>query len=131
MCIRDQKEIERRDALDQAVLDRLPLRGGDDARHEVEGEDALEAVLFAVHREGDALVHERELLQALAAVHVLAGEGLEDGDERGIVGTRQARGVEDLVEAAGGGRPVHGPQPRRTPRRVSRTRTCLLYTSPS
>ena len=31
------------------------------------------------------------------------------------MGTRQARGVEDLVEAARGGRPVHGPQTRRTP----------------
>ena len=86
----EQEQVQRGDALDEAVLDLLPLAGGDDARHEVEGEDALEPLLLAEDGEGDALVHEGEPLQALAPRDVLEGEGLEDGDERRRSGLRGA-----------------------------------------
>ncbi len=104
-----EEQVERGDPLDEAVLDRLPLGGGDDARHEVEREDALEPLFFAVHGEGDALVQEREPLQALAALDVLSRERLEDGDERRVVRPGAALGFEQLVVAAGRRPPVHGP----------------------
>ncbi len=58
----EDEEVQRGDALNEAGLDPLPLAGGDDARHEVERKDPLGPLLLAVHREGDALVHQRELL---------------------------------------------------------------------
>ena len=103
-----EEEVQRGDALDEAVLEALPLRGGDDAGDEVEREDPLEPVLLPVDREGDALAAQGELLQPLAALHVLLGEGLEDGDEGLVVGAGMAAVVEDLVEAVPGRDPLHG-----------------------
>ena len=70
------EEVQGGDALHQPALDALPFRVGDHPRHEVEGEDALDALLGAVDGEGDALVDEREFLQALAAVQLALGERL-------------------------------------------------------
>jgi hypothetical protein len=103
----EEEEVERGDALDEPVLEQLPLRGGDDARDEVEGEDALEPFLLPVHRERDALVHEGEALEALAPRDVLERERLEDGDEGGIVRPRRAHAPEHLVEARFRGNPLH------------------------
>ena len=102
-----QEEVEGGDALDEPVLEELPLRGGNDAGDEIEGEDALEAILLPVDGERDALVHEGEALQALAARHVVQGERLEDGDERGVVRPGRARAPEHLVEARLRGHPLH------------------------
>src|SRR6476619_5604642 len=63
---------------------------------------------FAVHREGDALVAQGELLEALAPLHVLLGEGLQDRDEGRVVRAGLAPRVEDLVEAGPGRDPLHG-----------------------
>ena len=54
-----EEEVERGDALAQPALDVLPLGARDDARDQVEREDALEPLLLAVDGEGDALVEER------------------------------------------------------------------------
>ena len=102
-----EEEVQRGDALDEAVLEALPLRGGNDAGDEIEREDALEPVFLSVDREGDALAAQGELLEALAPLHVLLGEGLEDGDEGLVVGARASAGIEHLVEAALGRDPLH------------------------
>src|SRR5712692_6826410 len=92
------EEVQRRDPLDEPRLQALPLARRDHAGHEVEREDPLGALLFTVDGEGDALVHERELLQTLASLDLALREGLEDGDERPIVLTRRPAPVERLVE---------------------------------
>ncbi len=50
-----QKQIQRRDSLDEAALDQIPFFRGNDARHEVEGKNALRPLVVVVDREGDAL----------------------------------------------------------------------------
>ena len=45
-----QEEVQRQDALRQAALDGLPLGVGQDARHQVIGEDALGAILLRRRR---------------------------------------------------------------------------------
>ena len=43
-----QKEVDRREALRQAALDRRPLAGRDDARQQILGKDALRSRFIAV-----------------------------------------------------------------------------------
>ena len=107
-----QEQVERGDALDQAVLDDLPLGGGDDARHEVEREDALEAFLLAGDGEGDALADQGQRLEPLAPVDLGPGEGLDAADERPVVRAGSAVGREDLAEALVGGDPPHRRRPK-------------------
>jgi hypothetical protein len=95
----EQEEVQGGDALHEAGLDPLPLLGGNDARHEVEREDALDALLLAVHREGDALVQEGEMLQALATLDLVGGERLQDGDDLLVVWAWAPRRRKGLVEA--------------------------------
>ena len=53
-----EKKVEREHALLEPLLDRRPFCRRNDARHQVEGEDALGALLIAVDGEGDALAQE-------------------------------------------------------------------------
>jgi hypothetical protein len=103
----EDEEVQRRDALDETALDPLPLAGGDDPGHEVEGKDALDPLLGPVDGEGDALVDEGELLQPFPAVQLALGERLERGDERRIVAARNVRALEHLVECATVHDPAH------------------------
>ena len=50
-----QKQIQRRDSLDESALDEFPFFRGNDARHEIERENALGPLVVVVDREGDAL----------------------------------------------------------------------------
>src|SRR5262249_4871230 len=106
----EDEEVQRCDALNEAGLDPLPLSRGDDPGDEVEGEDALGPLLLTIHRERDALIHERELLQALAALDLTLGEGLEDRDEWTIVRTRATVAGKRFVECLRFGQPFHGAQ---------------------
>ena len=54
-----QEQVDRGQPLRQAALERVPLARRDDARQQVEREDALGALLVAVDRERDALGQER------------------------------------------------------------------------
>ena len=56
-----QEEVERRDALDQPLLDPPPLAVGNDPRHQIKGEDALGSLIVIVDREGDAASHEGQI----------------------------------------------------------------------
>ena len=50
-----QIEVERHHALRESALDHVPFGAGDNARHQVEGEEPLRSAAVAVNREGDAL----------------------------------------------------------------------------
>ena len=50
-----QEEVKRAQALDQALLDLVPLVGGNDPREEVGGDDLFGGTVGAVDGEGDAL----------------------------------------------------------------------------
>src|SRR6267142_45122 len=102
------EEVQGPHALDEPGLDLVPLPGRNDPGHEVEREDALDAVLLAIHGEGDALVHQRELLQALAAVDLGLGEGLQRGHQWPVVRPGGGRAIERLVVGGGVGHPLHG-----------------------
>lgn len=69
-----EEGLERADPLLDAALDRAPVSGGDDARHQAKGENLLGAARVAVHGKGDALIQERAL-----------GEGLSARDCRGAL----------------------------------------------
>src|SRR5262249_34180496 len=101
------EEIQRGDPLDQPRLQALPLARRDHARYEVEREDSLGAFFLAVDGEGDALVHERELLQALSPLDLALREGLEDRDEGPVVRARRPAAFECLVECLLFSQPFH------------------------
>ncbi len=86
-----EERAQRGDPLGQPALDPRPLVGGDDARHEADGEDLLGAPLVRVDREGDALVVERQLGQRLVA--------------RELVAARARRAVRTARRACGRGAP--------------------------
>ena len=50
-----QKQIQRRDSLDEAALDQVPFFRGNDARDEIEWENALRPLVVVVDRKSDAL----------------------------------------------------------------------------
>ena len=54
----EEETVDGGDALGEASFEVIPLGGGDDARHEVEGEDSFAALGFAVDVKGDSLVQE-------------------------------------------------------------------------
>ena len=72
------EHIQRLDALLEARVDQPPLVRRDEAGDEVEGEDALRAVLgIRIDREGDALVEEGavgEIARAAQVARVQLGE---------------------------------------------------------
>src|SRR5205085_6145515 len=65
--------VERVDALLEAALDVVPLGGADDARDQVEGEDALGALIVAVDVEGDAELQEEPFGGVLVAEKLAGG----------------------------------------------------------
>ena len=115
------EEIERGDPLHEPGFELLPLDGRDDPRHEIEREDALDALLLAIDGEGDALVDQAQSLQPLAPVHLGLRERLERGDERLVVTPRRAGGVERFVVSALLRLPFHGARIASLVRRLGRT----------
>ena len=66
-----EKEIQRGDALRQAVLDLAPLLVGNDPRQQIVRKDPLRALVVAVDRERDALVQKRQVGRLLALAQFL------------------------------------------------------------
>ena len=66
-----QKEIQRGDALREPPLDAVPLGRGNEARQQVVREDALGALIAAVHGESDALGQEGQVGRLLAALQLI------------------------------------------------------------
>ena len=68
-----EEGIERRHALAQSALECFPLPGGDDAGHEVEGDQPLRAIVFTVQCEGDTHALEQEFGLAALCAQLLLG----------------------------------------------------------
>jgi len=51
-----QEQVDGREPLREAAFERVPLAAGENARQQVEREDALGPLVVAVHCEGDACV---------------------------------------------------------------------------
>ena len=69
-----QEKVERGEPLRQTLFDLGPFVLGNDARHQIVGEDAFGAFLVAVNGEGDAFVEEREVGGLLGAAQFLGRE---------------------------------------------------------
>ena len=97
-----EEQIQRLHALDQARLDLRPFRIRDDARHEIERENALGALLVAVDGEGDALAQEGGVDRGAALVEFLLVEVLKALEERRVMGPHLAlRGKHFVKKIAG------------------------------
>ena len=92
-----QEQVERPDALLQAALDVLPLGRRDQARHQVEGHDLLDALGALVDGEGDATRLERQLGRALATGHLVGPQQRQSAGHHRVVGADVVRRVEHLV----------------------------------
>jgi len=92
-----QEKIERGDALDQPPLDRPPLAVRDDARRQVEREDALRPPVVVVDREGDAPAHESQIDGGLLSPVLGLVEVPEVLGDARVVGANGSRFVEHLV----------------------------------
>ncbi len=84
----------------------LPLGGGDDARDQVEGENALRAGRIAVHVEGDAHLQQQALGGALVAQQVAIREALDGIHQQADVRPRRAVVLEHFVVEVFG--PIRG-----------------------
>jgi hypothetical protein len=92
-----QEEIERRDALRQAALNRIPFTASNDARQQIVREDFFRAFFASVDREGDALIKKRQVGSLLAAAQFFGGQIEQALIERKLAGARRPFAVEHLV----------------------------------
>ena len=97
-----EEEVQRPHALDEARLDLAPFRAGDDARHQIERENALGALLVAVDGEGDALAQKRGIDGRAALLEFLLVQFLKALKERRVMGAHLAfRGKHFVKKIAG------------------------------
>ena len=92
-----EEGVEGADALRQPLLDRAPLRRGDDPRHDREREDALGAGLVLVDGEGDAAGQQLQLGAPLARLEVIARPRLQPRGVLRVGRARRAAWVQHLV----------------------------------
>ncbi len=85
-----EEEVERLDALEQTGFERLPFRGGDRPRDEVEGENLLDAAAIGIDGEGDALIDEDEVGAGAALLELGGLQAAEAFDDEPGVGVRPA-----------------------------------------
>ena len=97
-----QEQVQRAHALFEAKLDRAPLVGSDDARHQVEGHDLFDALGRLVHRKSDPARLERQVGSALAALDLDAAERRQFADQRRIVLAHLPLGDEHLIPELAG-----------------------------
>ena len=92
-----EEQVDRRQPLGQAALERPPLRRGDDARQQVERKDALGALVVAVDGEGDALGQKRLVRFELTLAQLGLGRAAQLLEQRAAVRPRLPRRLEHLV----------------------------------
>ena len=80
-----QEQVERAHALLEAALDLAPLVGGDDARHQVERHDLLDAFGALIDGEGDPARLEREIGGALAPLDFGSAQRRQLAGQRRVV----------------------------------------------
>jgi hypothetical protein len=94
-----QEQVEGADTLAHAGLDDGPIAGGDDARDDVEREDAVDRVALAVDRERDPLVVELGLGSAGAVRELVEPERVEPRADQ-LAGRAVPHAVPELAETA-------------------------------
>ncbi len=97
-----EEEVEGVDALSQAGLDAVPLRGLHDARHDIERQHALDAGAVAVDVERDAQVDERRVSRLLQPSELAVRQGFDRLDQQACFLARAAIAVEQFVEPGAG-----------------------------
>jgi hypothetical protein len=90
------------DALLEAAFDALPFVGRDNARNQVEGEDAFRAGGIAVDVEGDAQLQQQAFGGVFVAQQLAVGERLNNLLDQLILRPRRAVRLEHLVVEAFG-----------------------------
>lgn len=93
-----EEEVQSGDALSKTAFEPLPFGGGNDARDQVEGEDALRPFGVAIDIEGDALSQEGQVCGTALLFKVLRGEGGEAVQEFAVVGPDLIRFGRHLVK---------------------------------
>ena len=93
-----QKQVQRRDALDEPGLHQIPLRPGNKPRHGVEREHPLGAAFVAVDGEGHPLL-EKEQFKVFEFLFQLRRPHAEEPfRHRPVVGAHAAVRVHEFVE---------------------------------
>jgi hypothetical protein len=67
-----QEQVERQHPLGEAFFEQFPFAVGDDARHQVEGKNALDTLVLAVYGESNSLVEEGSIRHPPPGVEILA-----------------------------------------------------------
>ena len=96
-----EEEGERADPLDETPLEIVPSGRRDESRQEAEGKDLLGALIALHHREGDALVEERQLGERDAAGELGGRPGGQRGEGSPELGAECGAALEQLVVGTG------------------------------
>ena len=96
-----QEKVERGDALGQAAFEQFPFVGRDDARDQVEGEDALGALGVAVDVEGDALAQEGEVDGFAAILEIFFAHRADELREFAVMRPALAPAIDHFIEESG------------------------------
>ena len=91
------KLVEGMDALLEAALDPIPFFGANDARNQVEGENAFRARRISINIEGNPHLQEKGFRRSLAPQKLAVSERLDGFKQQASFRTRLAVGVEHLV----------------------------------
>ena len=92
-----QEKVQSRDALTQAVFNGGPLFGGENARHDVVGENFFGGILVTVNSEGHALVQKREIGGSPTVLEFVRAQLVEELLQGSVVWSRLPGGIEHLV----------------------------------
>jgi hypothetical protein len=92
-----QEGIQGSDPLPQPVGQDFPLLRGNDARHDVEGDQAFLSGILAIHGEGDADAMKRQVGLRALALDKLRRRRFEPVGENPIAWTYRAGGIEHFV----------------------------------
>ena len=85
-----EKQVQRRDSLDESALDLVPFLGGNDARQQIERENAFRPLVVVVNREGNALAEKSGSGQGAFPLKFLAVHFLEARQQFAVMGPRHA-----------------------------------------
>jgi hypothetical protein len=92
------KHVESDYSLLQTAFNRLPLRCWHNSRHEIKGEDSLDAGVVVVNSEGYALIAKRQISHAPASLEGRTTERGKLAKDRLIVWTRLIHTFKHFVE---------------------------------
>ena len=94
-----RKEVQRRDALREAALEKFPFLGRDDPRQQIEREDFLRALRRAIDVERDALPQKRRVNRLPLGVKLLRRKLAKNLVKFAIMAAHAAPGVQHFIES--------------------------------